>query len=156
MEKKTEIEFDAKVERETGFLKVANDPASAPRKEPAQSLLRLLFHFTYTKEGRKFLADNRPTNRRGSGPIEQIIAANKEAMRPLVETEFRKFAISDDSKISDEVITALVEAHFAADLFLRGPELEKVQWQEEYRTHLETIMTALHNDAMSKEFSINW
>jgi hypothetical protein len=139
MEKNDKIRFEKSVAQLTGFLKVADDtPPDTRRQKPPLSLLQLLFHFTYTRDGRAFLAANRP-----SGGVE------KNKARANLERRFSEFNVPQG-----ELMNALTEAHFAADAFLRGGD--EAEEQAKYFRNLETIMTALHNDAMSTEFSINW
>jgi hypothetical protein len=132
-----------------GFLTVQDDTNAPPlNRGDRQSLLHLIFHFTYTKEGRKFLL----TQRLQSGLSEAQIG---QALRD----EIGRFGFVDDT--GGNVVDAIVQAHVAADKYAHGTPDGSVaafddEQQKRYIDAINIVLGALHDDALGKDFKLNW
>lgn len=149
------ITFDPNKQATLGSLKVIDDP-TGPKisEEDKKSLLHLMFFYTYDKVGREFLRKNRPSE-----------GAKVADVRGALTTAFTEnFNITDAT-----LMAALIDSHLAGDEYaefvrkkdrgdaLTAQEVSRMKAAETaYEVNLQVIMDFLHDDAMGKEFSMNW
>ena len=142
------IEFDNDVNTGSGYLALAPEeggPGVPPlRAADTDTLLHLLFFLTYTKEGRKLLADNEPW-----------VKPEGQA-----RTALQAFFGQRWPGIPQSVRNALIEAHFSAATYREAQKnnltKDMAQAEARYSEQLRTVTGQLFADGHKHEFSMNW
>ncbi|HEX7841655.1 MAG TPA: hypothetical protein VF469_29500 [Kofleriaceae bacterium] len=140
---RTDIEYDEALSERRGYLKIEmGDPSLLP--QDGDSLLHLLFFLIYTADGRQLLVDNNP-----------LKLAPELARSRLKDALHQRFPT-----LGADRLDIVIDAHFAADAWLaaHGASDSAGQQQQQalYSQKLCAILGALHDDALSHEFSMLW
>lgn len=144
----TAIDYDATLAKNRGYLKVS--PGAPPLEDPhGDTLLHLLFFLIYTKEGSELLKANGPDS----------AATPEQAKANLKAKLLDRFPTIEDGR-PNSVLEPVIDAHFAADGYVKAladeDGDEQAEYQELYEQKLLAILGDLHDDAMAHEFSMLW
>jgi len=143
----TSIAYEEGRSERVGYLKI--EPGEPPMTSPDRdTVLRLLFYLTYTKEGRSLLLeytfdrdekDGLPTGR----------------TREMLKAELRsEFPLLDDDRLE-----IALDAHFAAGAYVAAVKTapgKTLPLQEIYKQKLAAMLGALYDDSMGRDFSCIW
>ena len=161
----TDIRYDKTLNHAAGYAKLIDDndlhprppngtgpdPVAQPlRPQDGKTLLNLIHHLLYTFEGRDLMRNNKPAP--GSTTL-------SPESRAALTARFSAFGVTDSA-----LQEALLDAHLAAELWVRANELmpdpaaEQTRDVQEkiYLQKMSFITWCLWEDAKAHEFSMGW
>lgn len=157
--------FDPELTKNAGFLLDSPDPTK-PIGEDGKRLLHLVYWLTYTRAGRQFLNDWKPSK-------QAVPPADRKPDSVVIAQLTTRF--TQDFNLTDQnVLEACIQLHFQATYWVdanaqviaataagnassvTAATAERDLYEANYKMYLSVITWQLWEDGIGHEFSLGW